>query len=91
MSVFRKKRTNGSLSENWYYEFKIGEQRYRGSTFRSSKKAANDFENNLKFELRSLVKNNTVDNGVSSTPACIAKKCTHKFMAHHFQVSNFMR
>ena len=44
MSVFRKKRTNGSLSENWYYEFKIGEQRYRGSTFRSSKKAANDFE-----------------------------------------------
>ena len=61
MSVFRKKRINGSLSENWYYEFKIGEQRYRGSTFRSSKKAANDFENNLKFELRSLVKGNVAD------------------------------
>ena len=42
--------------KNSSYEFKIGEQRYRGSTFRSSKKAANDFENNLKFELRSLVK-----------------------------------
>ena len=56
MSVFHKKRKNGTLSENWYYEFEIAEKRYRGSTFKTSKKDAIDFENSLKNELKDLLK-----------------------------------
>lgn len=56
MSVFRKKRKNGTLSENWYYEFEIAEKRYRGSTYKMSKKDAIDFENSLKNEMKDLLK-----------------------------------
>ena len=61
MSVFRKKRKNGVFSENWYYEFQLGEKRYRGSTYKQSKKEAIDFEDSLKNELKNLLKHEDSD------------------------------
>ena len=48
MAVFHKKRPNGTLSENWYYKFVISSQRYRGSTYKTDKKEAEAFEDDLK-------------------------------------------
>lgn len=56
MAVFKKKRKNGTMSENWYYEFTIGNIRYKGSTFTSSKKEAIEFEDERKSELKQLFK-----------------------------------
>lgn len=56
MAVFKKKRENGSYSKNWYYEFVIGNIRYRGSTYKSSKSEAIEYEQNIKSDLRALSK-----------------------------------
>ena len=56
MSVFRKKRKNGTLSENWYFEFEIEDKRYRGSTYKTSKLEAIEFERVFKNDLKSLAK-----------------------------------
>ena len=58
MSVFRKKRANGTLSENWYYRFEINKVTYRGSTFLSDKKEAQVYEDRKKEELLLLLKKN---------------------------------
>ena len=56
MAVFRKKRKNGTLSDNWYFEFKIGDKRHRGSTYKTSKMEAIEVERSLKNDLRTLSK-----------------------------------
>ena len=58
MAVFRKKRENGTLSKNWYYNFIIGNKRFSRCTFTSSKKEALEIENERKSELRQLYKGN---------------------------------
>ena len=54
MAVFRKKRENGTLSENWYYKFVVNGKRYRGSTYKSDKDQAQEFEEDLKRKIKAL-------------------------------------
>ena len=54
MAVFKKKRSNGTLSENWYYKFVVNGQRYKGSTYKSDKNEAEAFEDDLKRKIRAL-------------------------------------
>ena len=54
MAVFRKKRSNGTLSENWYYKFVVNGQRYKGSTFKTDKKDAEAFEEDLHKKIKAL-------------------------------------
>ena len=42
------------MSENWYFEFKIGDNRYRGSTHKSSKQEALEVERSYKNNLREI-------------------------------------
>ena len=48
MSIFRKKRPNGTVSENWYYRFEINKVTYRGSTYLSDKSQAIAYEKSKK-------------------------------------------
>ena len=54
MSIFRKKRSNGTFSENWYYKFVVNGQRYKGSTFKTVKKEAESYENDLNKKIKAL-------------------------------------
>ena len=54
MAIYRKKRDNGTLSENWYYKFVVNGQRYRGSTYKSNKNEAHEFEEDLKRKIQAL-------------------------------------
>lgn len=54
MAIFRKKRENGTLSENWYYKFVVNGKRYRGSTYKSDKEEAEEFEEDLKRKIKAL-------------------------------------
>ena len=54
MAVFRKKRKNGTLSENWYFKFVVNGEPRRGSTYRTNKKEAIAYEEDLKRKLRAL-------------------------------------
>lgn len=55
MSVFRKKRKNGTLSENWYYRFEINRKTYKGSTYLTDRKEAQAYEDYKKKELQDLL------------------------------------
>ena len=52
MAVFKKKMPNGQYSKYWYYEFNLDNKRYRGSTFKSTKSEASNFEKTRKSELK---------------------------------------
>lgn len=54
MAVFRKKRKNGTLSENWYYNFVVNGERRKGSTYKSGKNEAIAYEEDLKKKMRAL-------------------------------------
>ena len=54
MSVFRKKRENGTFSENWYYKFVVNGKRYKGSTFKNDKQEALEYEEDIKRKIRAL-------------------------------------
>ena len=54
MAVYRKKRSNGTLSENFYYKFVINGKRYRNSTYKTNKKEAEEFEEDLKRKILAL-------------------------------------
>ena len=54
MAIYRKKRSNGTLSENWYYKFVVNGQRYRGSTYRNDKKEAQEYEDDLQRKIQAL-------------------------------------
>ena len=55
MAVFRKKRKNGTLSENWYYRFEINRKTYKGSTYLTDRKEAQVYEDCKKKELQDLL------------------------------------
>ena len=60
MAVFRKKRKNGTLSENWYFKFVINGERRKGSTYKTDKKEAIAYEEDLKRKMRALHDNRPV-------------------------------
>ena len=54
MAIFKKKRANGTLSENWYYKFIIKGKRYKGSTFKTDKKEAELYVKDLHKKISAL-------------------------------------
>ena len=44
MPVYRRKLGNGKRSENYYYDFRVGGKRFRGSTGVTTKREAEEFE-----------------------------------------------
>ena len=46
---------DGELSAYWYYEFRMGGKRYRGSTFTQNKSEAVEFEINRKIVIREAI------------------------------------
>ncbi|MCF7855252.1 MAG: tyrosine-type recombinase/integrase [Candidatus Pacebacteria bacterium] len=44
MPIYRRKLGNGKLSDNYYYDFRVGGKRFRGSTGETKKRKAEDYE-----------------------------------------------
>ena len=56
MTVKKRDLDKGRLTNHYYYRFKINGKEYKGSIYHVNKKEAQEFEDNLKAELRGLLK-----------------------------------